>query len=152
MALWGHASVRRRPLFVRRLCAGRKKRISTASSTPCSRMPSFTPRQSRTSVRVPKTRKDHTTQTFWCRSIWPKPQTVRSSCCSAPIRCTAAQRAISRLRKTTLRPQISTPKRSWKWKTAFSRSTRTPSCCVRRGCMTCPCSACRTAATSSRCS
>ena len=90
--------------------------------------------------------------TFWCRSIWPKPQTVRSSCCSAPIRCTAAQRAISRLRKTTLRPQISTPKRSWKWKIAFSRSTRTPSCCVRRGCMTCPCSACRTAATSSRCS
>lgn len=64
----------------------------------------------------------------------------------------SGQRAISRLRKTTLRPQISTPKRSWKWKTAFSRSTRTPSCCVRRGCMTCPCSACRTAATSSRCS
>ena len=59
-------------------------------------------------------------------------------CCSAPIRCTAAQRAISRLRKTTLRPQISTPKRSWKWKIAFSRSTRTPSCCVRRGCTDMP--------------
>lgn len=68
------------PLFVRRLYAGRKKRISTASSTPCSRTPSFTPRQSRTSVRVPKTRKDPTTRTFWCRSIWPKPQTARSSC------------------------------------------------------------------------
>lgn len=27
------------PLFVRRLCAGRRKRISTASSTPCSRTP-----------------------------------------------------------------------------------------------------------------
>ena len=48
------------------------------------------------------------------------------------IDLTAAQRAISRLRKTTLRPQISTPKRSWKWKTAFSRSTRMPSCCVRK--------------------
>lgn len=42
------------------------------------------------------------------------------------IRELEAQKAISRLQKTTLRPQISTPKRSWKWKTTFSRSTRTP--------------------------
>ena len=139
MALWGAHPCGVRPLLCA-VCAGRKDGYRPPPPTPCSR-PSFTPAIS--GHRCVCQRPDGCSR-----------KRFGAECCfganGAKPRCSAPDQVYQRRKGRCLpRDDVdrkSTPKRVGN-ETAFSRSARTPPCCVRCGWLTCPCSVCRTAAT-----